>query len=289
VIKIIKLSNGKEIKYNTKTYEGYDEILEFYEPKISTLVYNWKHAGKNLIKGNEINDSDDLAQICRIKILDALEKFDTKKNISFSTYLYTAWHRKLFQVTSKYKAKKYSSFVQDDNFIHFGKVLDKDKRNYCLTINEEKCPINGKLVNGRLCGKCEHFCGKRTRTINKGCEKGKKEKMISCKYCSEILNKRGLKSVSINSSENDNTMNAIDKIGCNKQERLKYNNEFNIDLNRLKDNIGELEYKIIELLLNDFSKTKIIEDMELSKSVTAEIFNNIENNKILKEILSKEK
>ena len=59
MIKKIKLSNGSLVQYNSDTDDGYDEVYNFYSPKMKTLVRNWKSI--------PYHDEEDLFQICSLR------------------------------------------------------------------------------------------------------------------------------------------------------------------------------------------------------------------------------
>jgi len=134
MIKNIKFKN-KNILYNTSTRDGFDEILNIYDRKIKRMVSSW-------VKNMPDHDIEDLSQICRIKLVEALEGYDDKANINFSTYIYTAWQRKLSQLSYKYKTKKHSPYIKDDNYISFNYAFDKTTDSFYLMVDK----INARLI-----------------------------------------------------------------------------------------------------------------------------------------------
>lgn len=279
MIKKISLSNGTIVKYNPKNNSGFDEVLNFYEPKINTMIYNWRNVPSGY-------DRDDLIQTCRIKLLEALNKFDTKKKINFSTYVYTIWHRKLSQIFSKYKGKKYSSYIKDDKYVNSNHGLDRKNSAYYLQLKKDKCPILKRFIDGKSCKGCEHHIRYSNRTITKGHLEGKIKKFTLCKYFSEILNLRGAKSISLNSPiKSNDDLFLLNIIPCNKQIKVQEEKDFQIDLNKLNF-LNKKSFKVLQLFYEGLNKNEIIKTMGIDRIKLNRIIFSLSINKKLKEILS---
>ena len=279
MIKKISLSNGCVIKYNPKNNSGFEEVLSFYEPKINTMIYNWRNVPEGY-------DKEDLIQTCRIKLLDALNQFDIKKNINFSTYVYTIWHRKLSQIFSKYKGKKYSSYIKNDKYVNSNHGLDRKNSAYYLQIKKDKCPISKNFIDKKSCKNCEHHVKYSNRKIIKGHLKGKIRKFTLCKYLSEVLSMRGIKSISLNSPLKQNEdIFLLNIIPCNKQNKIQEEKELQIDLDKLKNYMGKNAYKVLELIHKGMNKSEITQIMGINRIKLNKIISILSKNKKLKEIL----
>jgi len=184
MIKNIRFKN-KSISYNTATRAGFDEILNIYDRKIKRMVSSW-------VKNIPDHDIEDLSQICRIKLVEALEGYDDRANINFSTYIYTAWKRKLSQLSYKYKTKKYSPYIKGDNYISFNYAFDKVTDSFYLMLNKNKCPINRQAVDCKSCKSCPHHNGYVEKIIEKGKLKGQIREFSKCGYFRSILDQRGV-------------------------------------------------------------------------------------------------
>ena len=278
MIKEIGLSNGSTVKYNSKTNSGFEEILSFYEPKINTMVYNWRNTPHGY-------DREDLIQICRIKLLEALRQYDMSLNINFSTYVYTIWQRKISQTFSKYKGKKYSAYIENDKHVNPNHCLDREHSAYYLQLKKDKCPISTDVIDKKSCLKCEHHVKYASREITKGKHQGETKNFTLCKHCSEILEMRGIKSVSLQSPVNNSGTCLLNIIPCNKQIKTQKENDLKMDLNKLEKTISKKSFKVLNFLYSGMNKNEIMKKMKLDRTGLNQIVVSLSRNKKLKEIL----
>jgi RNA polymerase sigma factor (sigma-70 family) len=285
-VKPIELSNGQVVSYNAETEEGYDKVFEFYRPKIKTMVRGWK--------GVPHYDEDDLFQICSVKLSEALKKFDGRKKIKFSTFVYTIWHRKLAQLCLKYKSKKYSAFIKNDNYIHFNYPRDKATGCQLLRLSQNKCPVNRKVLTKSICSGCEFNKGFVNREITKGKLAGKTKEFSKCDYFKTIIEQRGTKTLSLDYTHGDSSTGLRQKssfgefVTCSKQEDIVKNMEYQIDIASIKSKLTEIEYRIIELLYQGWNKTHIIKVTKLTPIKLEKILKQLSDNAHVRLVLGKE-
>ena len=262
MIKKIKFTD-KIIKYNTKTQDGFEEVLGVFDRKIMTMVSRWVGQIPN-------HDVDDLAQVCRMKLIEALDKYNDKLNINFSTYVYTIWHRKLAQLRYQYKTKKYSRIIENDNYVSFNYALDKGNNAFYLMLGKHKCPISKKLINKNTCLNCEHHVAYKTKEVTKGFDVGQKKKFTLCKYFMTILEQRGVHTVSLDApvKSEGGEVSLMNIIPNNSNPNDAF---FKMDLKNIKEKILNKESKldetafiILELMVDGFTRTEIIEKISIT-------------------------
>ncbi len=271
--KEIKLSNGKLVIFDTETKDGYEDVLAFYESKLHTLVNNWKNIPHH--------DSEDLLQLCRIKLLDILENFDPNREVNFSTYFYTAMNRKMFQILAKYKSKKYSTYIENDNYINLNFPFDKKELAYLLKVHTDKCPIKRKVINGSMCKNCKYFIKYKNKD---------KVKNTLCRYYTDVLSQRGEKTSSLEQDFNssDENFSLLNVLSCSKQKNNDINNEFNIDLETIKENLNPNTSEIVQLIVEGYNKTQIREKLNITSLEYERNIYFLSKNRKLKELLNKQ-
>jgi len=274
--KNILLSNDKIVEYDTDTTDGFEDVLSFYEPKLITLVSNWKHI--------PFHDQEDLIQICRIKLLEALNTYDPGKN-KFSTYVYTIWNRKIFQISSKYKSKKYSAFIENDTHINLNHKYDKLSTGQYLETYVDKCPLNKKVINLNMCLKCEHHVRYESKMIEKGKLTGTKKSFTLCKYYKEIISKRGETNKSLDVVISQDKTNLLSFLECGKQKKLQKDEEFRIEFNDLKNHMSPQFFTILQFLLEGYNHSEIIKEMKITNLKLMRSIEKISNNRKVKELL----
>jgi len=268
MMKQIKFTD-KVIEYDPKTQQGFDDILFVFDKKIKTMVSRWVGQIPN-------HDIDDLSQICRIKLIEALDKYNDKLNINFSTYVYTIWHRKLAQLRYQYKTKKYSRFITNDNYVSFNYALDKNNNAFYLMLGKHKCPISKQVITKNTCKNCEFHVAYKKKEVGKGFDAGKSKEFTLCKYFMTILEQRGVNAISldapIKTSEGDVSLfNAIPN---------KENVEdicFKIDLENIREKLykknsktDQTSFIILQLMVDGFTRSEIIRKI----NITSTEFNN---------------
>lgn len=276
--KEISLSNGKKVLFNPEDNSGYEEILSFYEPKLSTLVSSWTNI--------PFHDKEDLIQICRIKLLEALKGFNPKKNVNFSTFVYTIWNRKIFQISAKYKSKKYSGFVSNDSYVHLNHKYDKMSTGQFLQTNKDKCPLNKKVITINMCQSCPYHVRYQTKMIEKGKDEGEKKHFTLCKYYKEVMNARGATNRSLDKFIGEDNTNLLSFISCLKQDKGVREHEFQMDFDELKKHLRTNSFTVITLLLDGFNQSEIMNKMKISNLKFNKILDSISKNKKVREILS---
>lgn len=282
--KNILLSNGTTVVYDTVSNSGYEDILVFYEPKIGKLVSSWTNIPNH--------DHEDLIQICRIKLLDALKTYNPKLKVNFSTYVYTIWNRKFFQIVTKYKAKKYNGYVQYDRHVNLNHKYDKISTGQFLRTNHDKCSLKNKVINTKMCIGCPHHVRYQKSKIVKGTNAGKTKNFTLCTYYKEIIEKRKIITSSLdknikNSNNTGNETNLLSLIGCDKQKKFHEDHEFRMEFENLKNHLKPEYFQILQLLLDGYNNSEIIKtlkitNLKLIKSITA-----ISKNHKVKEMLIK--
>ena len=282
--KLIKLSNGLTVSYNSETGDGYDDVYRFYTPKIKTLVRNWKTI--------PYHDEEDLFQICSLKLSDALKQFDTSKNINFSTYVYTIWNRKMAQLMLRYKGKKYSGFIKNDNYVHFNYPQDKKTGCQLLRTGVNKCPIYREKVSKSLCSGCEYNKGFMNRSIAKGNDKGKVRAFSKCDYFKTIIEQRGFQPLSLDKElksiqDGSSPSHLIDIISCKKQSGLAKSADSLIDMLSLKDKISAEEFSVVSLVYEGFNKSQIIKTLKINSVKLEKIFKCLSQNEHILDAMGK--
>lgn len=275
--KDIILSNGTKVTFNTEDSSGYEEILSFYEPKLSTLVSSWTNI--------PYHDREDLLQICRIKLLEALNGFNPKKKVDFSTYVYTCCNRKIFQISAKYKSKKYSGFVSNDSYVHLNHKYDKLSTGQFLETNKDKCPLNKKVITAQMCAGCPYHVRYQTKMIEKGKNEGEKKHFTLCKYYKEVMTARGATNRSLDKFIGDNNANLLSFISCIKQDKGLREHEFKMDFDELKKYMRINSFTVITMLLDGFNQSEIMTKMNISNLKFNKILDSISKNKKVLEIL----
>ena len=259
MIKIIKFS-GKVITYNTETQDGFEEILKFYDRKIMRTVSTWV----SNIPGHDI---DDLSQICRMKLVDALDKFDDQAGLSFSTYVYTVWKRKLSQLSYQFKTKKYSRKIDNDNYISFNYAFDRNTNSFFLKLGKHKCPLSKEVISSTTCKGCEFSCGYESKTVDRGTDSGKKKKFSKCGYFKNVLDQRGVLMLSINApigKDGGDSSKPLTIENFLKQDRDEFEaTEFQIELERMEDSFDRTFFIILQLLAAGYSKTDVIKKINI--------------------------
>jgi RNA polymerase sigma factor (sigma-70 family) len=281
MIKDIQLGNNI-IKYDTETQDGFDDILKFYDRKIITLVNSW-------VKNIPDHDVEDLAQICRMKLIDVLSKYDNKK-ANFSTYVYTAWHRKLSQLAYKYKTKKYSSHIENDNYITFNYAMDKKTQSLYLNVNKHKCPIKKQIIDKTSCYNCPHHEAYKSKLVLRGNEKGEKKLFSKCKFHMEVLKKRGARSISLDEKINrdsNNSLKLYEVIEFKKQTELDGIRDINIDIEKVKEKVNKECYNILTLILQGLDNREICKETKLPSKKINSYINKLSKNKTILNLLGK--
>lgn len=263
-MKKIKFTD-KVILYDPKTQDGFEEILNVFDKKIKTMVSRWVGQIPN-------HDIDDLAQVCRIKLIEALEKYNDKLNINFSTYVYTIWHRKLAQLRYQYKTKKYSRFIANDNYVSFNYALDKNNNAFYLMLGKHKCPISKQVINKNTCKNCEFHVAYKTKEVTKGFDAGSKKQFTLCKYFMTVLEQRGVNAVSLDAPVRtiDGEMSLLNSIP---NASIPEDICFKIDLENIKEKlynknskIDRTAFIILQLMVDGLSRSEIIRKIDITSS-----------------------
>ena len=251
------------IKYNPKTQEGFDEVLAIFDKKIRTMVLRWVGQIPN-------HDIDDLCQVCRIKLIEALDKYNDKLNINFSTYVYTIWHRKLAQLRYQYKTKKYSRFIENDNYISFNYAMDKNNNAFFLMLGKHKCPISKQVITKNTCRNCQYHVAYKTKEVSKGFDAGKRKQFTLCKYFMTVLEQRGMNFVSLDApvATEDGDVSLINAIpNHDNVEDIC----FKLDLENIKQKLYKKRSKIdrkafiiLQLMVDGFTRSEIIRKIDIS-------------------------
>ena len=251
------------IKYNPKTQEGFDEVLAIFDKKIRTMVLRWVGQIPN-------HDIDDLCQVCRIKLIEALDKYNDKLNIKFSTYVYTIWHRKLAQLRYQYKTKKYSRFIENDNYISFNYAMDKNNNAFFLMLGKHKCPISKQVITKNTCRNCQYHVAYKTKEVSKGFDAGKRKQFTLCKYFMTVLEQRGMNFVSLDApvATEDGDVSLINAIpNHDNVEDIC----FKLDLENIKQKLYKKRSKIdrkafiiLQLMVDGFTRSEIIRKIDIS-------------------------
>jgi RNA polymerase sigma factor (sigma-70 family) len=285
MIKTIRFKN-KNLPYDTETRDGFDEILNMFDRKIIRTVSGW-------VKNIPDHDIEDLSQICRMKLVEALEGYNDKANIYFSTYVYTVWHRKLSQLSYKYKTKKYSTFIKDDNYISFNYAYDKISDSFYLMTGKNKCPINKKVIDCNTCKGCEFSNGYLDKIIEKGALKGEARTFTKCGYFRNILDQRGVRVVSIDqpvstqrtsnySQSRKDTL--LSNILTNTKDSFA-DLERSLDLEKICENLDPQTFIILQLIIDGFNKSEIIKKTNISSNRFNKCINKLGKNDNLKKLI----
>jgi RNA polymerase sigma factor (sigma-70 family) len=283
MIKKIKF-NEIFIEYDTETQDGFETILKMYDRKIKRMVSSW-------VKNIPDHDIDDLAQVCRMKLVEALDKYNDKSNINFSTYVYTVWHRKLSQLSYKYKTKKHSAYIAGDNYVSNNYAMDKLTNSFYLMLGKHKCPISKKMINLNTCRGCEFSCGYENKIIKTGTLKGEIKQFTKCSYLNKILSQRGTRHISINQPiKNNGVLNrkesTLEKIIPDRKNE-SINVDLTIELDKISLELDEETFIILQLLLDGMNKSEIINKMKISNSRLKKHFSKLRNNKKIQSLVSK--
>lgn len=284
--KNILLSNGSVVSYDSQTNDGYEEVLKFYEPKLGRLVGNWNNVPHH--------DKDDLVQICRIKLLEALKTFNPKKKVNFSTYVYTIWNRKIFQLTTKYKAKKYTTYTKNDHHVNLNHKYDKISTGQFLRTNCDKCPLKSRLITTQMCSGCSYHIRYEKRLMEKGTNVGKSKNFTLCTYYKEIIEKRKTITGSLDrviassrKNGNQNETNLLSFITCDRQRRFHEDEEFKIEFNNLKSHLKPQYFQILQFLLDGYNNSEIIKKLNITNLKFVNAIEIISKNRKVKELLLK--
>jgi len=276
--KNIILSNGKTVVFDSASNDGYEDVLAFYEPKLNTMVHNFKVP---------FHDKNDLKQICRMKLWEALKTFNPSKNVNFSTYLYTILNRKLFQTTVKYKTKKHSVYIENDNYISMNHSYDKLSSGQYLQTGKDKCPLNKQVITATMCNKCQYHVRYEKRKIEKGNQEGLTKNFYLCKYYKEVMSKRGEANNQSLDKLNVNDTNLLSFVSCVRQKKFSDNEDFNIEFKNLENHLSAEHFKIIEMIISGYNKSEIINELQITNLKFTNILLKISRNKKVKELLKK--
>jgi len=264
MVKKLKFKDGI-IKYNTKTGNGFDQVLGIFDKKIRFMVSRWVGQIPN-------HDIDDLSQICRIKLVDALNNYNDKLNINFSTYVYTVWHRKLAQLRYQYKTKKYSRNIKNDNYVSFNYAMDRTNNAFYLMLGKHKCPLTKKVIDKNMCKGCEHHVAYKSKEVNRGFDSGKVKQFTVCKYAMSVLEQRGSNTVSLDkpimTDDGETTLlNVIPSKSLNEEVF------FNLDFDRLRKKVDQKDSKldktafiILQLMVDGLNKSEIVQKINITSS-----------------------
>jgi hypothetical protein len=264
VIKNIKFKDGV-VKYNTKTGDGFDHILGLFDRKIKVMVSHWVGKIPN-------HDIDDLAQICRMKLVDALDNYDDTLNINFSTYVYTVWHRKLAQLRYQYKTKKYSRNIENDNYVSFNYAMDRINNAFYLMLGKHKCPLTKKVINKSTCQGCPHHVAYKTKEVSKGFDAGKKKQFTLCKYAMGVLEQRGTHTISLDQpiQTDGGEVSLVNAIAAPPSNDEIF---FKMDFDNLKQKVDKKSSKIdktafiiLQLMVEGMSKREIIKRIRITNT-----------------------
>lgn len=282
--KSILLSNGSTVTYDSITNEGYETVLSFYEPKISKLVSNWNNV--------PYHDKEDLSQVCRMKLLEAMKSFNPKRNVNFSTYVYTIWNRKIFQITTKYKAKKYTTYTKNDHHVNLNHKYDKISTGQYLRTNCDKCPLKNRMITTQMCSGCDFHVRYEKRLMQKGGNAGKSKNFTICTYYKQIIEKRKTISKSLdakipNSKSSDT--NLLSYVVCEKQKRHREDEEFKMEFVNLKSHLKTQYFQILELILDGYNNSEIIKKLKITNIKLVNSLKTISKNEKVKELLMKNK
>jgi hypothetical protein len=284
--KRIKLSNNTVVMYDPKSYDGFDDIVKFYEPKLRRMLGTWK--GRI-----PFHDVEDMLQVCRLKLVDALDKYNDKMNIQFSTYVYTAWHRKLAQMVYKYKSKKYSTAFDSSKNVSFNHAIDKKTRYQFLRLFKDKCPTKGGIIDSDTCKGCPHFLKHKNKKMVRGSEKGEKFKYTMCNFYIKIMENRGMNEVSLdkvfeNSNTGSGTGNLTDIITCGKQKTSLEEAMFGLEMIEVKARMDPSAFSMLTHLVDGYSKIEIMKLMGITESKYDQLMVKIHSNERLMTILGKQ-
>lgn len=264
MIKNIKFKDGI-VKYNTKTGDGFEHILGLFDRKIKVMVSRWVGQIPN-------HDIDDLAQICRIKLVEALEKYDDTRNINFSTYVYTVWHRRLAQLRYQFKTKKYSRDIENDNYVSFNYAMDRINNAFYLMLGKHKCPLTKQIINKKTCQGCQYHVAYKTKEVGKGFDAGKRKQFTLCKYAMGVLEQRGTHTLSLDQplmTENGETTLLNSIAGPSNNDDIF----FKMDLENLQQKVDKKSSKIdqtafiiLQLMVEGLTKKEIIHKVKITNS-----------------------
>lgn len=281
--KTIKLSNNTVVMYDPKNYDGFDDIVKFYEPKLRRMLGTWN--GRI-----PFHDIDDMLQVCRLKLIDALDKYDETMNIQFSTYVYTAWHRKLAQMVYKFKSKKYSSKFDSSKNVSFNHAIDPQTKYQFLKIEKDKCPMKGGVITPNMCKGCEHFLKHKTKKMARGSEKGEKFKYSMCNFYVKIMENRGINEISLSKmldSSQSSGGTIGDVIECDRQKQGSEKSMFDLEMLEVKDGMDPMSFKLMMLLSEGYTKLEVMKIMNVTETKYDNHMIKIRNNQRLLAVLGK--
>jgi len=282
--KQIRLSNNTIISYDSESYDGFEDIVGFYEPKLKRMLTNW--TGRI-----PFHDVDDMLQECRLKLIDALDKYDETLNIQFSTYVYTAWHRKLGGMVYKYKSKKYSTKFDSSKNVSFNHAIDPKTKYQYLRLGKDKCPTKGGVISKTTCKGCPYFLKHKTKEMTRGSEKGEKFKHSMCNFYLKVMENRGSSEVSLNklfdNSSSSTGGSLVDVVSCRKQQAGLEKAMFDLELLGVKDRMDSGSFGVMTLLSEGYTKNEIMKKMKLPESKYEQHINKIQNNERLMQVLGK--
>jgi RNA polymerase sigma factor (sigma-70 family) len=284
--KHIKLSNNTVVLYDPKSYEGFDTIASFYEPKLKKLLRPWD--GRI-----PFHDIDDMLQVCRMKLIDALDKYDENMNIQFSTYVYTTWHRKLAQMVYKFKSKKYSSQFDKSKNVSFNHAVDPKTRYQYLRLEKDKCPLKGGVISANTCKGCPHFLKHKTRKMTRGKDKGDKFKYSMCNFYLKVMENRGSNEVwldrQITRSDGAGSERTLSEmIACDKQRVGLEEAMFDLEMIEVRDHMDPGSFKVLTMLVEGYAKKEIMKRMRITESRYDQLVAKIHTNDRLLTILGKQ-
>lgn len=272
------------IKYNTKTGDGFDEVLGVFDRKIRFMVTKWIGQIPN-------HDVDDLSQICRMKLVEALAKYDDKRNINFSTYVYTVWHRKLAQLSYQYKTKKHSRSIANDNYVSFNYAMDKTNNAFYLMLGKHKCPLTKKIIDSKTCHGCEHHVAYKSKKVNRGFDSGQKKKFTVCKYAMGILEQRGANTISLDKPirTDSGVVNLSNLIPEKSQvEDIAFKLDFEALGKRIDQKTSKLDslsFDILRLMIDGQTKSEIIKELKTTSLEFDKKIKQLMTNKDIKNLL----
>lgn len=287
MIKNIKFKDGI-IKYNTKTGEGFDAVLLVFDRKIKVMVSRWVGQIPN-------HDIDDLAQICRIKLIEALDKYNDKLNINFSTYVYTVWHRKLAQLRYQFKTKKYSKNIENDNYVSFNYAMDRINNAFYLMLGKHKCPLTKKVIDKKTCQGCQYHVAYKSKEVNRGFDAGKTKQFTLCKYAMGILEQRGTTPISLDQPIHTDSgdVSLANAIPNTKPVEDIF---FKMDFEALRQKVDQKDSKldktafiILQLMVEGLSKTEIIKKINITNSEFEKKIKQLTNSQDVKNLIDQER
>jgi len=290
MIKKIKLRD-KVVLYNTETQEGFDEVFKFFERKIKTMVSYWATHIPH-------HDEDDLAQVCHMKLVDGLDKYDDKKNIYFSTFIYKIWKNRLSQLSYKYRTKKYSRDIDNDHYVSFNYSFDKLSNSFYLMLNKHKCPISREVIDNKTCKGCPHHFAYKKKKVSRGKEVGESKSYTMCQYLKQVLDQRGTTTISLDAPLQLDGNGGSGEVSRHETFSSKKDDfrdiHFKMDLERIKEkvmaskdaiNIDKTSFIILELLVEGLNRSEIIKKLNIDANQFSRSVKKLEENKDLAKLV----